>query len=162
MDRCRNARRRGFTLVELLISLAIVAVLAAFVTPMIVTAVKREKEQALRTALRQIRQAIDDYADAIDEGRIARAPGASRYPESLDVLVLGAVDRLDPSGGRIRFLRRVPRDPFFPDDRVPAADTWGKVGSDVPVDRPGPGRDVFDVFSLSDAVGINGVPYRQW
>ena len=113
-----SRRRTGFTLVELMVSLVIVVFLASLVTPMVITAIKREKEQELRTALRQIRQAIDDYKQAGDEGRIARLPGQTGYPRSLAALVTGAPDALDPQGRRLYFLRRIPRDPFFTDERV--------------------------------------------
>jgi general secretion pathway protein G len=155
-------RRRGFTLIELMVALAIVVFLAALVTPMVVTAIKREKEQELRTALRQIRQAIDDYKQAGDEGRVPRLPGQSGYPKSLAVLALGVPDMLDPQGRRIYFLRRVPRDPFFGDEHVPAEDTWGKRSYASAPDKPEAGADVYDVYSLTEGTGINGVPYRQW
>jgi general secretion pathway protein G len=154
--------RRGFTLVELMVSLAIVVLLASLVTPMVITAIKREKEQELRTALRQIRQAIDDYRQAGDEGRIVRLPGQTGYPRSLAALVTGAPDALDAQGRRLYFLRRVPRDPFFADDRVPAEDTWSKRSYASAPDQPEPGADVYDVQSRSEGTGLNGVPYRQW
>lgn len=157
-----SVRRRGFTLIELMVSLAIVVFLASLVTPMVVTAIKREKEQELRTALRQIRQAIDDYKQAGDEGRIARLPGQTGYPRSLEVLATGAPDLLDPAGRRLYFLRRVPRDPFFTDERVAAPDTWGRRSYASTPDKPEPGADVYDVYSLGEGTGINGVPYRQW
>ncbi|MEO8039572.1 MAG: type II secretion system protein [Betaproteobacteria bacterium] len=153
---------RGFTLIELMVSLAIVVFLASLVTPMVITAIKREKEQDLRTALRQIRQALDDYKQAGDEGRIARLPGQSGFPPSLTVLAAGVPDLLDPAGRRLYFLRRVPRDPFSGDERVGAEDTWGKRSFASPPDKPEAGADVYDIYSLSLAAGLNGVPYRQW
>lgn len=155
-------RRRGFTLVEILVAMTIVLIIGAMVTPMIIAAVKREKEQTLRTSLRQIRQAIDDYKQAGDEGRIERRPGDSGYPRSLAVLVTGVPDRLDPKQRRMYFLRKVPRDPFSANDTLSAEDTWGKRSYASPPDRPEPGDDVYDVFSQSTAVGTNGIPYRQW
>lgn len=164
MQRALSAHRprAGFTLVELVVSMAIVVFLAALATPMIIAAVKREKEAELRAALRQIRQAIDDYRDAVDEGRVARLPGQSRYPPSLAVLVLGVPDALDVQGRRIHFLRRIPRDPFAPNPAVSAAETWGLRSYASPPDAPAPGGDVFDVYSRSEATGTNGVAYRQW
>ena len=154
-------RKQGFTLVELLVSMGIIVLLASLVTPMVVTALKRDKEHELRIALRQIRQALDDYKQAGDLGRIARLPGDSGYPRSLEVLVLGVPDQLDPAGRKLYFLRRLPRDPFA-NERLPAERTWGmrSYGSDP--DNPQAGPDIFDVFSQSAAVGLNGVPYRQW
>ena len=157
-----SLRRTGFTLVELMVSLVIVVFLASLVTPMVITAIKREKEQELRTALRQIRQAIDDYKQAGDEGRIARLPGQTGYPRSLAVLVTGAPDALDPQGRRLYFLRRIPRDPFFTDERVQAEETWGRRSYASAPEKPEAGADVYDVYPLSDGTGLNGVPYRQW
>jgi general secretion pathway protein G len=157
-----NRRRSGFTLVELMVALVIVVFLASLVTPMVITAIKREKEQELRTALRQIRQAIDDYRQAGDEGRVLRLPGQTGYPRTLAVLVTGSPDVLDPQGRRLYFLRRIPRDPFFTDERVPAEDTWGKRSYASPPDKPEAGADVYDVYSMSEGTGINGVAYRRW
>lgn len=154
--------RGGFTLVEVLVSLTIVGVIAAVATPMVIASMKREKEAELRSALRQIRQAIDDYRDAVDQGRVALMPGQSRYPPTLGVLELGVTDALDPARRRIYFLRRVPRDPFAPNPDAAAADTWGLRSHASPPEAPAPGADVFDVYSRSEAVGTNGVPYRQW
>lgn len=157
-----SRRGGGFTLVEVLVATAIVAIIAVTASSMVVTAVKREKEMELRVALRQIRQAIDDWKRAADTGRIARAPGDSGYPRSLLVLAAGAVDQLDPLGRRLTFLRRVPRDPFAVRDDLPAEQTWGLRSSTSEPDRPEPGDDVYDVYSLSSAVGLNRVPYRNW
>lgn len=155
-------RRGGFTLVEVLVSLAIVGLIAAVATPIVISSIKREKEAELRSALRQIRQAIDDYRDAADQGRVLRLPGQSRYPPTLGVLELGVPDALDPARRRIYFLRRIPRDPFAANPDAAAADTWGLRSSASPHDAPAPGEDVFDVYSRSEAVGTNGVPYRKW
>lgn len=158
----RPPARDGFTLLEVLVALALVALVAALAAPLIVAAAKREKEVELRTALRQIRQAIDDYRDAVDQGRVARLPGQSRYPPSLELLVQGVPDALDPQGRRIYFLRRLPRDPFTPDPDATAAASWGLRSYASPPEAPAPGGDVFDVYSRSQATGTNGVPYQQW
>lgn len=157
-----RSHSRGLTLVELLVSMAIVLVIAGTVAPMVVAAVKRDKEQELRIALRQIRQALDDYKLASDIGRIARPAGSSGYPPNLSVLVLGVPDQFDPARRPIFFLRRLPRDPLAAVDGISAEQTWGSrsYGSDPA--QPEAGKDVFDVFSRSSAVGLNGVPYRQW
>lgn len=141
--------------------MAVVVILAAVVTPMIITAVKRDKEHELRIALRQIRQALDDYKQASDLGRIPRRPGESGYPPNLDVLVAGVRDQMDPAGRRIYFLRRIPRDPFAGGEMQPG-DTWGKRAYGSDPDNPQPGADVFDVYSLAPGTAINGTPYRQW
>ncbi len=155
-------RTRGFTLVEIMVTLGVVVLLAALVTPMIVTAIQRGKEAELRTALRQIRQAVDDYREAGSQGRIARRPGQSAYPPTLGVLVTGVPDALDSGGRRLYFLRRIPRDPFFRNDATPPEDTWGLRSSSSDADRPEPGSDVYDVHSRSTGIGSNGIPYSQW
>jgi general secretion pathway protein G len=154
--------RHGFTLIELLVTLAILAVLASAVVPLAELAVKRTKEQELRIALRQIRGALDDYKRAVDEGRVARKADESGYPPSLEALVDGVVDVKDPKKAKIRFLRRVPRDPLSADAALAAAQTWGKRSYASPHDAPVEGRDVFDVYSLAEGIGLNGIPYREW
>jgi general secretion pathway protein G len=154
--------QRGFTLIEMVMTVAIVGVLATAVLPMANLVSKRHKEQELRLSLRQIREAIDAYRLAADQGRIIKGAIDSGYPKSLDVLVAGVEDAKNPKKTRIYFLRRIPRDPLFADAETPAVETWGIRSYESPPDNPGPGNDVFDVFSLSKDVGSNGVPYAEW
>jgi general secretion pathway protein G len=153
--------RRGFTLIELVTTVAIVAILASSALPLTRIAAQRAKEQDLRLALRELRGAIDRYKQAADDHRIDKKSDASGYPPDLDALVAGVEDIKQPDKPRIYFLRRLPRDPFAPED-IKAADTWNKRSYDSPPEDPRGGKDVFDVFSKSDGVGLNGIPYRQW
>jgi general secretion pathway protein G len=153
---------KGFTLIELVITVAIVAVLAAVALPLNELVVQRAKEQDLRRALREMREAIDAYKQAFDEGRVVQRAGDSGYPKRLEDLVAGVEDQKSPKKLRIYFLRRLPRDPFTTEPDLGPAESWGKRSYLSPPDEPREGEDVFDVFSLSTATGINGRPYREW
>jgi general secretion pathway protein G len=153
---------RGFTLIELVITIAIVALLASVALPVSELAVQRTKEQELRRTLRQIREGIDAYKQASDEGRIRRSIGDSGYPKKLEELAEGVEDQKSPKKDKIYFLRRVPRDPLATDPTLSATATWGKRSYASPPDDPREGDDVFDVFSLAQGKGINGQPYREW
>lgn len=155
-------RHGGFTLVELVIAVAIVGVLAMMAVPLMEVTAQRHKETELRLALRQIREAIDAYHRAVQEKRIESPADASGYPPDLESLAGGVPDITRPDRRMIYFLRRLPRDPMNPDAGLPPAETWGKRSYDSPPDAPSEGEDVFDVFSLSDGTGLNGVPYREF
>lgn len=146
---------KGFTLIELVVTVTIVALLASVAMPLAEATVQRNREQDLRRSLREIREAIDAYKLAADEGRIERKADASGYPERLEVLVEGVPDKKDPKGGKLYFLRRIPADPM-------GGGEWGLRSYASPADAPEEGKDVYDVYSKSMETGLNGIPYRLW
>lgn len=157
-------RRRiaGFSLIEVVITVAIIGLLASIAAPLAETAIRRSKEHDLKQALMTMRNAIDAYKDASDAGMIAKAVGQSGYPRGLAELVEGVENKKSPDAAKIYFLRRIPRDPFATNDALPAEATWGLRSYDSPPDDPRVGADVFDIYSKADGTGLNGVPYRQW
>ena len=148
-------RNAGFTLVELVITVTIVALLASVALPLSELAVQRSREADLRHALREIREAIDAYKRAFDDGRIEKSLDSSGYPPTLEALVQGVKDPRNPEAPKVFFLRRLPRDPM-------SDEAWGLRAYASPPNEPRAGRDVFDVYSTSRAAGMNGVPYREW
>src|SRR5437773_7912571 len=130
------ARKQGFTLIEVLITAAIVATLASIALPLSELAAQRSKETELRRVLQQIRDALDAYKRASDEGRILRSADQSGYPPNLVALVEGVADVKSPSRATIYFLRRIPRDPLYADTTTPAERTWGLRGYESPPTDP--------------------------
>ena len=152
---------KGFTLIELVVSLAILALITTMALPMGEVVIQRNKEQDLRKALRQIRDGIDAYKQFYDDGHVLKKVDASGYPPSLQVLEEGVIDAKSPEEKKVYFLRRVPRDPFAPED-VPAVDTWGLRSYQSSPKSPQKGDDVYDVYSQSEGTGLNGISYREW
>jgi general secretion pathway protein G len=147
---------RGYTMVELVVVCSLLVILAAVALPTAKYSIKRGKEMELRQALRQMRNAIDEFKRYSDARLIPIELGTDGYPSELEVLVEGVevIGQIDKS---VRFLRRIPVDPMtgeaewglrsFQDDFD--SDSWG-------------GENVFDVYSLSEGVGLDGVPYQEW
>lgn len=161
--RVRPFKQCGFTLIEMVVTVAIVALLASVALPLAEVSARRGKEHELRLALREIRSALDAYRQAVEEGRIAGAMHESGYPGSLQLLVDGVPDASSPDRKkRIYFLRRIPRDPLFPDPTRPAEESWGKRSYASSPDAPEEGADVFDVYTRSPGTGLNGIPYNRW
>ena len=148
---------KGVTLIELLIAMAILAILAAGIMPLSTMTYKRTKELELKQNLRVIRKALDMYKEYADKKKIFVSAASSGYPERLDNLVDGA-DLIDKKKtGRIKFLRRIPQDPMTEDGE------WGLRSYSDPLDsETWGGQDVYDVYSKSDKQALNGTMYKNW
>lgn len=155
-----GTKATGFTLVELLVTLVLLALLVTSASPVVQLSAKREKERELKRALWQIRDALDAYKEAVDQGLIKKTADGSGYPPSLDVLVTGVENMQDIKKKKLIFLRRVPRDPFAADPQRSNASTWRVRAYDGAVDDMA--QDVYDVSSRSPAIGINQQPYSEW
>ena len=154
MPRCRS--QKGFTLAELVMVSAVLVILASVTLPVAKFTARRTKEMELRAALREMRNAIDEYKRYSDMGLIPVDLGTDGYPSELEVLVEG-VEIVGQVDKKLKLLRRIPLDPMtgerewglrsYQDE--PDSDSWG-------------GENVYDVYSQSNAVGLNEVPYREW
>jgi general secretion pathway protein G len=153
---CKSRRRvgeAGLTLVELIVTVAILAILASAAIPLTRFQVKREKERELRYDLWQMRDAIDHYKDAADRNAFQTKVDSFNYPPDLQTLV----DGVDVQGKKVRFLRRIPVDPMT------GKDDWGmRAMQDDPTSDSWGGQNVFDVFSKSDGTALNGTKYNTW
>ena len=150
----RRIRERGFTFIELMVTLAIMAILVMVATPMAKLSIQRDRERELRAALTEIRDALDAYKRASDQGRIQMRIGESGFPGSLEQLVDGVEDQRSPNRRKLYFLRRLPRDPMADPSMAPE-ETWGLRSYASPPDDPSEGEDVFDVYSKSEKIGLN-------
>ena len=149
--------QRGFTLVELIVSFTIMALLTTMAVPLAAYRVKRDKERELRYALREIRKAIDAYKDASLANKIDVKLGTEGYPETLEILVQGVKLSQSPDGKVIKFLRRIPMDPMT------GTYDWGKRSmQDDPKSQSWGGQNVFDVYTKSTERARDGTPYAEW
>jgi len=156
MPRFRRRLPAGFTILELMVAVSILLVLATMALPVAQVKIKRQKEQELRRALRDLRTAIDRYKDAADQGLIAVDVDTEGYPPTLEALVDG-VELAGKPERLVRFLRRVPRDPFTNSTQ------WGMRGvQDSPESRSWNGENVFDVYSRSNGIALDGTYYADW
>jgi general secretion pathway protein G len=141
------------TLVELIVAIAIMAILATGVLPISRTVVKRQREKELRAALWQMRDAIDRYKDAADRGAFQIKLGSEGYPPDMDTLVKG----VDVAGKKVRFLRHIPVDPMT------HSTEWGmRSMQDDPTSESWGGQAVFDVYTKSTGTALDGTKYSDW
>ncbi len=159
-SRMRRAARQGYSFVELLVVAALVLILASAVLPLSRVGVQRQKEVELRRGLRELRTAIDRYKDAADLQQISNfelEPDDMGYPPDLDTLVVGVPRAGDANQTKLRFLRRIPRDPLTGDAE------WGlRSYQDRPESTSWGGENVFDVYSKAYGKGLDGTPYTEW
>jgi general secretion pathway protein G len=149
----RRESEAGLTLVELIVTVAILAIVASAAVPVARFQVKREKERELRYDLWQMRDSIDHYKDAADKNAFQTKVDSQGYPPDLQTLV----DGVDVQGKKVRFLRRIPIDPMT------GKDDWGmrSMQDDATSDSWG-GQSVFDVYSKSDGTALDGTKYKDW
>ncbi|MGD0580848.1 MAG: type II secretion system protein [Bryobacteraceae bacterium] len=154
----KRKSQRGLTLIELVVAFTILMVLTMMAIPMARYRIRREKERELRLALREMRTAIDKYKDACDGGKVPQPKIDSYcYPDSLDTLVEGVKLANDPKGTKIRFLRRIPRDPF-----TKSTDWALRSNQDDPKSQGFGGQNVFDVYSKTMEKAPDGTSYSEW
>lgn len=153
----RRKNQAGLTLVELIVAFTILLILSSMAVPLAKARVRVERERALRYALDDMRAAIDKYKDYCDAGYFGMVKqGTNCYPETLDILVEG--QKLNgPDGKKVRFLRRIPRDPFT------GTTEWGmRSDADDPKSTSWGGQDVFDVYSKTTDKAPDGSAYAEW
>jgi len=146
-------REAGLTLVELIVTVAILGILASAAVPIARFQVKRQKERILRYDLWQMRAAIDAYKDAADKHAFQTKVDSQDYPPDLQTLV----DGVDVQGKKVRFLRHIPIDPMTGND------DWGlRSMQDDPTSDSWGGQNVFDVYTKSEGTGLDGTKYSDW
>jgi general secretion pathway protein G len=152
-----HSRRRGMTLIELIVATAIMMVLTGMAVPMARSRVRREKERELRLSLREIHNAIDQYKDHADKGEFGPLKvGTEGYPETLEILVEG-VKIANQVDKKVKFLRKIPLDPMT------NTREWGKRSmQDDPKSNAWGGQNVFSVYTKSMDKARDGTPYAEW
>ena len=151
-----ESKTGGFTLIEMMATMAIISILATGIIPLSQVVYKRTKELELRNNLRIIRTALDEYKKLVDQEIIPKGAADSGYPKTLEILVTG-VDLQTQTGERKKFLRRIPRDPITEDGE------WGlRSYADNSDSTIWGGQDVYDIYCLSDRQALDGTYYADW
>ena len=152
----RLPKQRGFTLIELIVTVMVISILVGLAVPLARNSIKRQKEIELKTALREIRTALDKYKDLSDRGMIMVKVDTEGYPETLDILVEG-VQMVGQVDKKIKLLRKVPVDPMT------KSTEWGmRSYQDDPKAMSWGGQNVFDVFTKSEGTAFDGSKYKEW
>lgn len=154
-------RNGGFTLTEMLVTLAIVAILASAALPLAKFAVKRQKEIELKRNLRLLREAIDVFKKMADEKKFEFDEETEGYPPDLDILVEGIEIKESVEGNEVtrihKFLRRIPKDPMT------NSLEWGLRSYQDELDsNVWGGENVYDVYTKSPGIALDGTKYREW
>ncbi|KAB7894659.1 general secretion pathway protein GspG [Serratia sp. Leaf50] len=157
-----SQRQKGFTLIEMMVTLTIMATLAAAALPAVGKYATRQKEQELTLALQQIREALDAYHKLTLTGLVAKTADELGYPKELSVLSKGVVEKTAANKKQIYLLRHIPRDPFCDCEGRSNEETWKLRSSTSEPGNFDGGKDVYDIRSSSTLVGSNGIPYAQW
>jgi len=148
--------RRGFTLIELIITVTVIAIIVGMALPLTRNTIKRQREYELRDALREMRIAIDKFKDASDKGVIQPTLEGGGYPAKLQDLVDG-VPMVGQVDKKLKFLRRIPIDPMT------RGQEWGmRSYQDDPKSTSWGGQNVFDVFTKSEGIALDGSKYNEW
>ena len=152
----RLPKQRGFTLIELIMTVMVISILVGLAVPLARNSIKRQKEVELRTALREMRTAIDKYKDFADRGLIMSKVDTENYPETLEVLVEG-VQLVGQVDKKLKLLRRIPVDPMT------NSTEWGmrSYQDDLKATSWG-GQNVFDVYTKSEGTAFDGTKYKEW
>jgi general secretion pathway protein G len=153
----RSSGELGLTLIELIVASGILIIMTMMVMPLARVQLRREQEKELKIALRELRTAIDRFKDSSDKGFIQKELDSEGYPKDLEILVEGVPMVNSPDGKKLRFLRRIPRDPMT------NSTEWGmRAMQDEPDSTSWGGKNVFDIYTTSPGTALDGTPYAEW